>query len=1158
MSSPVTQQDLARPLTRRRVAQPLTSHSIPASCVNAFLRNLSLVRVPLTVIMVALMLSGPSGSHSQSVRPAASAPELVIQTGHSSRVNCAVFGPDRRWLASGSADNTIRLWDVTSGSELRALTGHEGWIKSLAISGNGEILASGSNDRTVKLWDVASGRKLATLAGHNGPVEAVLFSPDNYWVVSGSSDGRIKIWERSTGKEVQSLGHTSAITSLSFSADGKTLASGSSDNSIKLWDSSANWALLRSLNKQTAKITTLAFSPSGQRLASGSVDGSILIWDTANGRERLSLKRSSSAALSTTFVSETEFVSTFADGSIVSWDVTTGKERRVVNGDSEVEEMLFAALSTDGVLVASSLGTKSVDLRDSATGVLLKKLESHSASFYSVAFSRDGRWLASGANDRTVRLWQIATGRELPKLAGHSGWITAIAFSPDSRLLGSGSNSGEVKLWDVNTGRETFSLPHNQERIHTIAFSPDGKWLAAAGTEKTVHLLDLATRQSRKLTGHSGEITSLAFMPDSSLIASGSTDKTVRLWNPSTGNVTRTIDAVADQINAVAFSPDGLTLAAGTAGKTIALIPMGSGEPRSLKGHSSEVLTLAFSPDGHWLASGSIDETVRLWDLQTGREAHKLVGASGAINSVAFSNDSRWLVSGNGDGSMIVWSAATGDLAANMVSVPSRDDWLVATPDGLFDGSHAAWKFLLWRFAKSTFKVAPVESFFNEFYYPGLLADIFAGKNPQAKADIKQKDRRQPQITLVTSEPYVPTERVSRRTIRLKVEVVEAGPGDDYVKGSGARDLRLFRNGLLVQTWQGDVLAGRAKESIETEVPIVAGENKFTAYAFNRDNVKSTDSQLSVAGADSLRRTGTAYLLVAGVGNYANPQYNLNYSVADATAIGDQLKNQQQGLGRYNPIEVIPLLNEDATKANILLALRLLAGTVPGPLPKGSPAALSKIKPAQPEDAVVFYFSGHGTADEDRFYLIPHDMGYQGSRARLSKDGLATILSHSISDLELEDALKPVDADQLLLIIDACNSGQALKAEEERRGPMNTKGLAQLAYEKGMYVLTASQSDEVAFESAGLKHSYLAYALVEEGIKSGAADGDRNGQVFLKEWFDYATERVPRIGKEKARAGKELVEVDPDEQRVQRPRVFNMRQGGAERFVIARLAGAGL
>ncbi|HEX4899265.1 MAG TPA: caspase family protein, partial [Pyrinomonadaceae bacterium] len=431
-------------------------------------------------------------------------------------------------------------------------------------------------------------------------------------------------------------------------------------------------------------------------------------------------------------------------------------------------------------------------------------------------------------------------------------------------------------------------------------------------------------------------------------------------------------------------------------------------------------------------------------------------------------------------------------------------------------------------------------------------------KNPQAKEDIISKDRRQPKVTIAAAEMTPADGRQRERMLRLKLEVAEAPAQAEYREGSGAQDLRLFRNGLLVRTWSGDLLEGGANKTIETSVPIVAGENRFTAYAFNRDNVKSTDDVLSVSGAESLRRSGTAYLIVAGVGNYANPQYNLNYSVADATAIGQQLKQQQELLARYNPIVVVSLLNEEATRGNILLALKLLAGEGGGSLPANAPRDLSKIKPAQPEDAVIFYFSGHGTAVEDRFYLIPHDLGYMGPRSRLNREGLEAIISHSISDLELEAALRPVDVDQLLLVIDACNSGQALNAEEERRGPMNAKGLAQLAYEKGMYVLTASQSDEVAFESEGLKHSYLAYALVEEGIKSSAADADRNGQVLLKEWFDYATDRVPQIGKQKVVAGKQLEEVDPDERRVQRPRVFNMREGGAERFVIAGVARAGL
>jgi len=618
----------------------------------------------------------------------------------------------------------------------------------------------------------------------------------------------------------------------------------------------------------------------------------------------------------------------------------------------------------------------------------------------------------------------------------------------------------------------------------------------------------------------------------------------------------KTLPPLSDQVNALAVSPDGRMLAAGTADKKIELFGLKAGATEfesTLVGHTGEVFTLAFSRDGRWLASAGQDGTVRIWDSKTGQALRTITGDSGETNGLDFSGDSRFIVAANADGSVAIWNAESTTLEAVLVSIPGSDDWLAVTPGGLFDGSHAAWKFLLWRFAQNTFKVAPVESFFNEFYYPGLLADVLAHKNPKPKQDIVQKDRRQPSINIQAEESAAV---VTNRTLKLRLEIAEAPVDGEHRQGSGARDLRLFRNGLLVQAWAGDVLQGASPRVIETNLPIVAGENQFTAYAFNRDNVKSADSALSVSGAESLRRTGAAYLLVIGVSKYANSQYNLNYSVADATEIAAQLKSQQELLRRYHPIEVISLLNQDATKENILLALRLLAGSINGPLPNNAAADLAKIKPAQPEDAVVFYFSGHGTAQGDRFYLIPHDLGYQGKRSDLDQTGLATILSHSVSDIELEETLKPIDVDQLLLVIDACNSGQALQAADERRGPMNARGLAQLAYEKGMYVLTASQSDEVAFESAGLKHSYLAYALIEEGIKSGAADADHNGQVFLNEWFNYATDRVPTIRGQKMQAGKELEEVDEDEKRIQRPRVFNMREGGAERFVIARLAGS--
>lgn len=371
-----------------------------------------------------------------------------------------------------------------------------------------------------------------------------------------------------------------------------------------------------------------------------------------------------------------------------------------------------------------------------------------------------------------------------------------------------------------------------------------------------------------------------------------------------------------------------------------------------------------------------------------------------------------------------------GRLLASLIAL-DKDDWLVVTPDNLFDGSVAAWRRAIWRFDNNTLNYAPVEAYFSDFYYPGLLTDIFAGKNPRAPSDILRKDRRQPELKLTLAGLH-PDAALTTRDVTVRLEVSQAP--------AGARDVRLFRNGSLVKVWHGDVLKRRRSVMLEATIPLVAGENRLSAYAFNRDNIKSSDATLVVRGAESLKRQGTAYILAVSINSYSNPQCDLKYAMADAQAFSAEVRRQQESLKNYSSVVVISLSDKEATKANILARLAELSGRV------------------QPEDALLVYFAGHGTAQQNRFYLIPHDLGYNGPRTKLDEAGLRAILAHSISDRELEQAFERIDTGHLLLVIDACNSGQALEAEEKRRGPMNSKGLAQLAYEKGMYIMTAAQS----------------------------------------------------------------------------------------------------
>lgn len=1053
------------------------------------------------------------------------------------------FSPDDRWLAVEEMNRLGRKATVADMADYAK-------IRALALNDSAEA--------AIQIWEVNTWRKVLTIPGRRPELSAPVFSTDGRWLaVIGDGRRLVEVWDVAQAHQVRTLTAPTRLSVVAFSPDSRFVVAAAvskldflrileehggqgreetspPDDSLVLWDLSAE-AEPRTVAAGTG-INALAFSPDGRKLAVAGSQG-VTYWDPQEA---------------------------------------SGPPVRVDEG--ECESVTFSA---DGRRIAWAKNS-SIKVRELASGAAAVVMSAPMMPVGFVTLSPDGRWLATaneerssqkGADTGTVRLWDVAAGREAHTLFPDPTALSAMLFSTDGRrIMTFGSRS---MVWNTATGREV-GTPGDRpgQRPPLFVVSDDGRRLAYGIDEQfRIFVGDFESGKSPRRFSAGGPVDDLVLSADGRWLATSGCHYTatrnptgcaMRLWDTNTLKEIRTWNENAFNL---AISPDGRHLAAaGGAGRPgLQVWDVASGAQvlsvgTHVFGSVGVVNAISFSPDGRQVAFSDDQHAIQIWDVVARKQLIALAGHTNYVGRIVFDQQGR-IISTSHDGTIRLWNAAAGELLVTLLFLQDPKQWLAVTPEGLFDGSPEAWNRILWRFYENTFDVAPVDTFFSEFYYPGLLGEVFAGRRPAPPRDIGQLDRRQPIVRL--SAAGSDAGAIEARRISVRVDVDEAHADAAHPAGSGARDIRLFRDGSLVKAWRGDVLAsGGGRVSLEASVPIVAGANRFTAYAFNHDNVKSEDAVLSVTGATGLARQGTAYVLAVGVNEYANPTFNLKYAVADARRFGEVLARQQRLVGRFGDVQVIPLMDHDATKANVLAALKRLAGPEASPDgTAGLPASIPQIKPAEPEDLVVLFFAGHGVTDGARFYMVPHDLGYAGRRDALDAEAVKTIARHSLSDQELERALEDVDAGHLLLVIDACHSGQALEAAEKRQGPMNSKGLAQLAYEKGMYVLTAAQSYQAAIELERLGHGLLTYALVETGLAAGGADyAPADGSILLREWLDFSAERVPELQLDELRQPRNMnlvfvggeESLTPEKRSLQRPRVFYRRELESQPLVVGR------
>ncbi|MDZ7959642.1 MAG: serine/threonine-protein kinase [Aulosira sp. DedQUE10] len=285
-------------------------------------------------------------------------------TAHTDWIDSLAISADGETLASGSADKSIKIWNLKIGALKTTLSLHSDVVNSVAISRDGKTVVSGSKDGTIKIWNLPTGTLKATLKRSEERVNSVVISPDGQTLVSAGGEKKIKIWNLQTGELKNTLtGHKKSVMALAISADGQTLVSGSADSTIKIWNLQTG-ELKNTLTGHKDVIFAVAITPDGKTLASGSYDRTIKIWNLLTG------------ALKNTLTEHRYAVSS-------------------------------VAISPDGQTLASGSWDNTIKIWNLQTGVLRTTLTGHSDLVYTVAISPDGQTLVSGSKDKTIKIWRI-------------------------------------------------------------------------------------------------------------------------------------------------------------------------------------------------------------------------------------------------------------------------------------------------------------------------------------------------------------------------------------------------------------------------------------------------------------------------------------------------------------------------------------------------------------------------------------------------------------------------------------------------------------------------------------------------------------------------------------------------------------------------------
>jgi WD40 repeat protein/predicted Ser/Thr protein kinase len=405
-----------------------------------------------------------------------------------SLVSAFCFAESGRRLVMATYEGFLQLDDSAPGELRPILLEPGGHASSVRLSLDGRYLATGSADGTARVWDIRMSLPQAITFTNGFSVWDVKFSPDSSWFVMAGSDA-VEIRDASTGTLRRRLPANDFVTRLDVSRDGRRIVASTEGGTARVWDS-VTGALVSPIIRFPHNIQYVEFSADGRWFIATAPGKIVWVYNTESGTLAMPPMTNAAPVVSAHFSpDQRSMVTATHEGFLEFWSLPEVVERGV---PARHKDLIWdVRFGPDGKSILTASRDHTAVVWDFNTGSKLREFR-HDLGVFNASYSQDGRRIITGSASHAAQIWDVESGRRISELMRHAGGVWYGEFSSDDRVVVTGDDQGNARLWDADSGLPMCGWVHNGRSLKRVHLSADMRRMVSAAESGTVRLSPVA------------------------------------------------------------------------------------------------------------------------------------------------------------------------------------------------------------------------------------------------------------------------------------------------------------------------------------------------------------------------------------------------------------------------------------------------------------------------------------------------------------------------------------------------------------------------------------------------------------------------------------------------------------------------------------------